>query len=192
MDKRFWSGAILVVTIVVAGASSLPALLLRPAPLDAPPVAVTSPAPQVSQPAPAPQVSQPAPAPQVSQPASVVARMEPAAPAPKPIDPAPTPEVAQPVQSQQPASPPVESAPAAPVVTFPPVQPVGIATQAGPDVAPQQPTQPTQSRAASARPDGTKAKGEKTAPRMTLQDAKKRKRSVRPAIYPLREFFAWR
>jgi hypothetical protein len=31
VDKRFWSGAILLVTIVVAGASSLPALLLRPA-----------------------------------------------------------------------------------------------------------------------------------------------------------------
>ena len=29
-EKRFWSGAILAVTIVIAGASSLPALLLGP------------------------------------------------------------------------------------------------------------------------------------------------------------------
>jgi len=28
MDKRFWSGAILVATVVVAGASALPGLLL--------------------------------------------------------------------------------------------------------------------------------------------------------------------
>ncbi len=30
IDKRFWTGAILVVTVVVAGAGSLPALLLAP------------------------------------------------------------------------------------------------------------------------------------------------------------------
>ena len=44
MDKRFWSGAIVVVTVVVAGASALPALLLRPASLDEP-LVVTAPAP---------------------------------------------------------------------------------------------------------------------------------------------------
>jgi hypothetical protein len=193
MDKRLWSGAILVLTIVVAGASSLPTLLLRPATPDAPPVAPELPTAQVPQPLP------------------VVATVEPT-PAPKPIEAAPPPapevarsEVAQPAPSQAAAPTPVEAAPAgapaaataavaaATPVAFPPVQPIGVATQAGPDVAPQQPA-PTQSRAASATPDGTKARTDKSAraPRMTLQDAKKRKRSVRPAIFPLREFFAWR
>src|SRR5258708_17301415 len=36
VDKKFWSGALIVVTVVVAGAGTLPALLLRPATSDAP------------------------------------------------------------------------------------------------------------------------------------------------------------
>ncbi len=31
IEKRFWSGAIAVVTLIVAGAGALPELLLRPA-----------------------------------------------------------------------------------------------------------------------------------------------------------------
>ena len=30
LDKRFWTGAIAVVTVVIAGASALPSLLLAP------------------------------------------------------------------------------------------------------------------------------------------------------------------
>jgi hypothetical protein len=184
MDKRFWSGAIVVVTVVVAGASALPGLLLRPASLDEP-LVVTAPAPK--------------------DPAPVVAKVEPVA---KPVEPAP--QVAQPPARPSPTGSaggctsgsagaaatasrrrarqsPAPAAQAAPA--FPPVQPIGVATQSGPDAP------PTQSRPVSAKPEGVKpeaqkAKREKT--RMTLQDAKARKRPVRPAIYPLREFFAWR
>jgi hypothetical protein len=181
MDKRFWSGAIVVVTAVVAGASVLPGLLLGPNPVEAPPVAVVAPAPKD------PVLKPPEPAPVAAKPE--VARVEPAGVvAAKPIDPSPAPPPAAPVQADQPApiGPPAQQVASAP--EFPPVQPIGIATQSGPDASPQ----PTQSRVASARPDAAATKSEKArTPRMTVQDAKKRKRSVRPAIYPLREFFAW-
>ena len=82
MDKRFWSGAIVVLTVVVAGASALPALLLRPASLDEP-LVVTAPAPNAAEPAPAVAKAEPAakavePAPPVAQPP--VAQAEPALP----------------------------------------------------------------------------------------------------------------
>jgi hypothetical protein len=73
------------------------------------------------------------------------------------------------------------------------VQPIGVATQSGPDVPPTQ-SRPVSAKPETAKPEGqkpdVKARREKT--RMTVQDAKARKRPVRPAIYPLREFFAWR
>ena len=72
---------------------------------------------------------------------------------------------------------------------FPPVQPIGVATQSGPDAP------PTQSRPVEREARGSQTEGQKPSarrPRMTVQDAKARKRPVRPAIYPLREFFAWR
>ena len=194
MDKRFWSGAILVATVVVAGASALPGLLLRPASLDEP-LVITAPAPKDSAPvvAKVEPVAKPVePAPQVTQPP--LAQAEPVQSA----SPAATPraaEVVQPAPPQQsaavaPAPPvPAPAAQAAPGPAFPPVQPIGVATQSGLDAPPTQ-SRPVSAKPEGAKPEGQRAKREKT--RMTLQDAKARKRPVRPAIYPLREFFAWR
>jgi hypothetical protein len=183
MDKRFWSGAILVATVVVAGASALPGLLLRPASLDEP-LVITAPAPKDSAPvvAKVEPVAKPVePAPQVAQPP--LAQAQPAPPAAA--------QVVQPAQPPQPAAvAPAVPAPAAQAApAFPPVQPIGVATQSGPDAPPTQ-SRPVSAKPEGVKPEGQKAKREKT--RMTLQDAKARKRPVRPAIYPLREFFAWR
>jgi len=51
MDKRFWSGAVAVVTVVIAGAGVLPSLLLRPAVDDDPMAGSVEPAPFMSKPA---------------------------------------------------------------------------------------------------------------------------------------------
>jgi hypothetical protein len=50
MDKRFWSGAVAVVTVVIAGAGVLPSLLLRPAVDDDPMAGSVEPAPFMSKP----------------------------------------------------------------------------------------------------------------------------------------------
>jgi hypothetical protein len=50
MDKRFWSGAVAVVTVVIAGAGVLPSLLLRPAVDDDPMAGSVEPAPFISKP----------------------------------------------------------------------------------------------------------------------------------------------
>ena len=50
MDKRFWGGAIAVLTVVVAGASALPGLLLRPAVEQAAVAGTVEPAPFISRP----------------------------------------------------------------------------------------------------------------------------------------------
>jgi len=60
--------------------------------------------------------------------------------------------------------------------------------QSGPDVAPSLSHAPP----VGTRPNSDKSEKAARAPRLSLQDAKKRKGSVRPAIYPLREFLAWR
>jgi len=175
VDKRLFSGAILVVTIVVAGASSLPTLLLRQSAPKPMPVPIT--APVVVKPV------EPI-AERIEAKTVVIARVEPKPGAERetPVSVAP----AQPVlldppppaasAAEPPPAPTREAAPAA----FPPVQPVDVATASGPDPAPV--------AAAPARPPRAVEK-----PRQrTARQAAARKRSVRPAIFPLREFLAWR
>jgi hypothetical protein len=173
VDKRFWSGAILTVTIVVAGASSLPALLLRP-PAPAVPAAVT----------------------RTAEPVATRVEPQPVAKA----EPLPAPQIAvvqppaKPIAPPQPASAPAPEPPPAPLraatpVAFPPVQPVGVATPGAPATRPAA-TSPTDS-AAVATPalETRKAAGAERA----VQQVPKRKRNVtRPAPYPIREFLAWR
>jgi len=169
IDKRFWAGAILAVTVVVAGAGSLPALLLRPIATDPPPAAL-APTAKVAEPVQAPVQAKADPAPVASAPA--VAAAEPPKPAP--------PSAPQPV-----AAPPPEPATvrAAAPVAFPPVQPVDVATPAQPGATP-----PTDSPAArvTVRAPEKIARAERTPKQST------RKRAVRPAPYPMREFLAWR
>lgn len=182
IDKRFWGVAIAAVTVIVAGASALPALLLRPVAPEPPAV--------------------PAPVAKIAESildrseSSSITRVEPK-PAAAPVErtpvavqsatlPAPQPVVTPP----EPAKLPVPELPAAPPstapVAFPPVQPVGVATASGPDVTAPASAQP---RAASApRPIAEKPAGPE---RAALRSAKPR-RAVRPAIYPLGEFLAWR
>lgn len=185
-DKRFWSGAIIVVTVVVAGAGSLPALLLRPAAPEAAPVIAIAPpkAPEPVAPRPAEPVVQRAAEP-VSVPPEPVRLATPvstpAAASPGAVEPAPA--VSQPVQVAAPPEPPPQAQP----VAFPPVQPVGIATRSAPEAA--APPAPTQTRPASATIEPEKAARPS---RVAAQGDRKRKRSVRPAAYPIREFLAWR
>jgi hypothetical protein len=197
IDKRFVSGAILAVTIVVAGASSLPALLLRPAAPDPLPMPAIAPAIlKTAEPIERAEGVEAKPV--------VIARIE-----PKPVaereppvsvappqavlrdppvpDPPPAPVAAKPVAipSPPPAAPAAE--PSAPVreaasVAFPPVQPVGVATASGPD---------TVVSPAAGAPARSARTAEKPRQRAAHQTAT-RKRSVRPAIFPLREFLAWR
>src|SRR5438874_469050 len=116
IDKRFWGGAILAVTIVVAGASSLPALLLRP----------TSPQAVPSAPASVPKIAAPAPPRLEGQPISNADPLL-AAPPPQAIV-QPAPKVIAPPQPAVPPepTPPVPAGQATSAV-FPPVQPVGLA-----------------------------------------------------------------
>ena len=180
VDKRFWSGAILTVTIVVAGAGSLPALLLRPAtpdPLPAVPAALAK----------------------VAEPASTRLEPQPVAKAePSPVVPAPQIAVAEPpakpIAPLQPAAAPAPEPPPAPLreatpVAFPPVQPVGVATPSAPAARPAaMPPSNSPAVATPARETRRAARAERT-----VQQATKRKRNVsRPAPYPIREFLAWR
>ncbi len=183
-DKRFWSGAIIVVTVVVAGAGSLPALLLRPAAPEAAPVIALAPpkAPEPVAPRPAEPVAQRAAEP-VSVPPEPVRLATPVstlAASPGAVGPAPA--ASQPVQAAAPTEPPREAQP----VVFPPVQPVGIATRSAPEATVPA---PAQTRAASATIES--AEKAATPPRVAAQGDRKRKPSVRPAVYPIREFLAW-
>lgn len=130
VDKRFWSGAIIVATTVVAGASSLPTLLLQPAVPEAAPAVAT-----------APQAAEPV----VQRPAEpVVLRPEPTA--------APLGAVA-PLQPTKAAVAPELPRPAQPV-TFPPVQPIDLAAPRAPAPSPNE-TRPASAPiapAAQARP----------------------------------------
>jgi hypothetical protein len=168
IDKRFWAGAILAVTVVVAGAGSLPALLLRPVAAD-PPLVALAPTVNVAEPVQAPVQAKADPPPVVA--AAAVAVAEP----PKPSPP-PAPQV---VAAPLPEPAPVREA--APV--FPPVQPVGITTPAQPVATP--PTDAPAARVTDRAPQRV-ARAERTAKPST------RKRAVRPAPYPMREFLAWR
>jgi hypothetical protein len=168
IDKRFWAGAILAVTVVVAGAGSLPALLLRPIAADPPPVAL-APAVNVAEPVQAPVQAKADPPPVVA--AAAVAVAEPPKPSPPPAPQA----VAAPLPEPEP--------PRAAVPVFPPVQPVGITTPAQPAATP-----PPDSPAARVTIRGS----EKAARAERTPNTSTRKRAVRPAPYPMREFLAWR
>lgn len=184
IDKRFWSGAIVVATVVIAGASALPALLLAPSAPE-PMIPVTA--------APAewkahPVVTRIEPRPVARAEAPVPAQPAPAAPEPQ-VAAAPPPVVPQPPVAP-PATPVRE---AASPVAFPPVQPVGVVASkmetsspiAAPPLAAPRAADATSSRPAIEKP----ARAQRTA----AQRVTKRKRhAVRPALFPLREFLAWR
>ena len=177
IDKRFWSSGILVLTVIVAGASSLPALLLRPAPPDPLPAA---PIAKMAEPSAVRFEAPPfAKAELVLATPPEVAVLE---SAPKRVAPAPalgaivTPEPAPPTPARE-----------ATFISFPPVQPIEVAA-----IAPAQPnatpaTEPRTSTTPS--PVRQKTAGAK---RKTRQAAKRKRNVVRPAFYPIREFFAWR
>ena len=127
MEKRFWSGAIAVVTLIVAGAGALPELLLRPA-STGPSVALPRNAPKAEPIAPPEQIAvvmQSASVPVVNR-ADTIAPPEPpkAEAAPQVVAAAPEPPKPEP---EVPATP----APAPPVA-FPPVQSVGVAAASDP------------------------------------------------------------
>jgi hypothetical protein len=203
MDKRFWSGAIIVVTVAVAGAGALPTLLLRPSAEPIPFEATFAAASAVAKPEPKAELKPvpaavPTPAP---APAADVAPTPPAASVP------PLPSASAPVALQTPrqseraaAAPPVAATPPAVAPTpppepareakaepFPPVQPVGVASpsEATPDVP--------------ARIEKSRTILSKRAVRKWVRLARaraarvaKRNGNIRPAAYPIGEFLAWR
>jgi hypothetical protein len=203
MDKRFWSGAVVVVTVVVAGASALPRLLLQPAVDET--AEIAPPAPFVSRPVALTAAQQPQAAPQLVRqpeaepgnatpvaPATVAARVAdpvPQASAPVAKPPSPAPQTASP--PPLPSPPVVQVAGASP---FPPVQPVGVADQ--PKAPPVADAAPTQIRDARATPQaserGSERRREKVTRAAVQAEASRRRRHVRPATYPIREFLAWR
>jgi hypothetical protein len=178
IDKRFWSGAIAVVTLIVAGASALPELLLRPA-SSGPTVVLSVSAPKaepvvksertVARTAPVPIENRMAPVAPPDQ--SIVAE------APHPlvsVPDTPNPEPAASISAPVPSN------------AFPPVQPVGIAAASAPDVV--KPANPP-----AAEGDAARSKVEKPPrPERIAGQAEKPKKAVRPAVYPIREFLAWR
>ena len=183
MDKRFWSGAIVVVTVVVAGASALPGLLLRPASLDEP-LVITAPAPKAFG-----TCGREGGTGREAGRAGASGRAAAARPSPTGSAGGCTSGSAgaAATASRRRARSPGASRTSSACV------PAGAADRrrhaVGPGCTPD-PVTPGERKARGGKPEGQKAKREKT--RMTLQDAKARKRPVRPAIYPLREFFAWR
>lgn len=175
VDKRFWSGAVIAATVMVAGASALPALLLAPtAPEPMIPVAIVPPEKKAALVAARiePQPVERAQAPVAAQPAPSVA--------------APTPQVAA---SPPPATPMREAAPMA----FPPVQPIGVATSKPEPAAAIAAPAPAVPRVAEAANDRPVTEKPARAQRGAAQRTTTRKRQVvRPAVFPLREFLAWR
>jgi hypothetical protein len=186
IDKRFWSGTIAVVTLIVAGAGALPELLLWPAPirptivlpLGAPmaePIAKPEQTAAVARSAAVPRYTsrdlgaanstekvgplEQSIAESVPQPAAMV--LEP----PKPVTEVPT-------------------APApAPPVAFPPVQAVGVQAASVPDMVPPA-TNPQARPTNPPRPTTDKP--------VRSEPAQKPRQNVRPAAYPIGEFLAWR
>jgi hypothetical protein len=183
IDKRFWGIAIAAVTVIVAGASALPSLLRRPAEPEL--AAVMAPVAKIAEPVPVRGESGPVAR---VEPKPVTAQVEqrgaeqPAAP--------PAPQAAAMVPAPEPVKLPAPEPPVAPPspapVAFPPVQPVGVATASGLDVAAPAGAPP---RSGSVpRPSAEKP----TRPERAAQRPAKPRRTVRPAIFPLGEFLAWR
>lgn len=196
MDKRFWSGAVVVLTVVVAGSSALPRLLLQPA-LDEP-AEIVPPAPFVSRPVAPAAVSQPTPRSDAEPvtatpvvPASVTVEVKLGPPSvPQAKTPAvPTPQPASQASSPAPPSPPaVRPADPSP---FPPVQPIDVADRpnASPKVVAD--AAPNEAQATSVARQGSERRREKIVRAAVQPDTARRRRHVRPAAYPIREFLAW-
>ena len=179
IEKRFWSGAIAVVTLIVAGAGALPELLLRPA-STGPSVALSRDAPKAEPMAPLDQT------PVVMHGASVAAvnRADTVAPPEQPkAEPAPQFVAAAPESPKPEPEVPATPAPAPPVA-LPPVQPVGVAAASAPDVIP--PAAPQATAAIAAQPMTNRP-----AERAVQRPAKPRQ-NVRPAAYPIGDFLAFR
>src|ERR1700752_4281453 len=179
IEKRFWSGAIAVVTLIVAGAGALPGLLLRPA-SNGPSVALPRNAPKAEPVAPLDQtvvVMHRASVPAADR-AETIALSEHSTPEPAPaiVTAAPEPPKPEPKVTATP--------PPAPPVAFPPVQPVGVAAASAPDVIP--PAAPQVTPANAAQPITSRP-----AERAGQRPGKPRQ-NVRPAAYPIGEFLAWR
>jgi hypothetical protein len=180
IDKRFCGGAIAVVTLIVAGASALPELVVRP--ISAPAVVVPVAVPKAEPVLKSERIAAPEPSAPVLRGNQIDPIVSPqeriAAAAPQPtvsVPEAPKPELVAPF----PASP-------IPPVAFPPVQPVGIAAASAP-----QALSPANPPATEARP--TRPSAEKPArPERAARRPEKPKKTVRPAIYPIGEFLAWR
>jgi hypothetical protein len=179
IEKRFWSGAIAVVTLIVAGAGALPDLLLRPA-SSGPSAAVPRNAPKAEPIVPIEQTAV------VMHAASVPAanRADTNAPPEQPKA-EPAPQVVAPASEPPKPEPEVAAKPAPALpVAFPPVQPVGVAAASAPDVVPPAAPQATSANAVQPMTN-------RPAERAVHWPAKP-KQNVRPAAYPMAEFLAWR
>jgi hypothetical protein len=194
-DKRFWSGAIIVVTVAISGAGALPALLLRPSAPEPAPIETAAIAVKPADPKPVAAVIPP-PAPVALRSAPVALPAPEAAAAPTPVTPAPAATAVPPPEAIRAVPPPEPPRTAAKPEAFPPVQPADVAARpkAEPDAAPT-PAAP----AASPRLARVKPAWHKYAARLAwarkarIARADTRvKRSARPAVYPIREFLAWR
>ena len=182
IEKRFWSGAIAVVTLIVAGAGALPELLLRPA-STGPSVALSRDAPKAEPMAPLDQT------PVVMHGASVrpVDRADTVVPPEQPkAEPAPQFVAAAPESPKPEPEVPATPAPAPPPpVALPPVQPVGVAAASAPDVIP--PAAPQATAATAAQPMINNRPAERA-----VQRPAKPRQNVRPAAYPIGDFLAFR
>jgi len=188
IDKRFWSGAIAIVTLIVAGAGALPELLLRPAPTGSTvvqPLMTPKAAPvakfEQTKFEQAAALEQPAPVVHTASVPSVNRAETIAPPEPSTAEPAPQAVAAAP-EAPKPEPEVLATSVPGPPVAFPPVQPVGVAAASAPDVVP-----PAAPQATSANP---------VRPKRTAEDAGQRpvkpRQNVRPAAYPMAEFLAWR
>jgi Meckel syndrome type 1 protein len=186
-DKRFWSGAVIVVTVAISGAGALPALLLRPSAPESAPIEIAAVAVKPADPKPV--AVAPAPVPVALRSAPVALPAPEAVAAPTPVTPAPE------ATAVPPPEPPELPRAAAKPESFPPVQPADFVARpkAEPDVAPTATVTATPAasrRLARVRPAWHKYAGAKKA-RIARADTRV-KRRARPAVYPIREFLAWR
>ena len=188
-DKKLWSGAVIVVTAVIAGAGTLPALLLRPSPDTIEPMsAETARELAVSRTAP----TKPEPVVRtvavVSAPA--LAMIEKAAeptPVAKPVAlPTPVREVAS--VAEQPRTEPAAAKPIV-VAAVPEAAVEPSATQK--DIV--LPPVPLLEAASAAERTGKKpAQAQTQAPATATREVKRKPPAARPAPYPIGEFLAWR
>lgn len=188
IDRRFWSGAIAVVTLIVAGSGALPELLLRPAPTG-PAVVLPVSAPKVEPIAKPEQTAALEQATPVVHTASVPAvnRAE-ISPPPEQSTAGVAPQSVAAVIKASVPEPEIPAAPAlAPPVAFPPVQPVGVAAANAQDVVPPT-TNPQVRPANSARPVTDKPVQSEPTGRRPVKPGQ----NVRPEAYPIGEFLAWR